>query len=73
MPCYWHGYVDLAGPSGLGPWPADVDRPWTCPGCGEQAVYHKASDRFFHADGSDTRECWRVILRGEFAGGGRDG
>jgi hypothetical protein len=36
-----------------------------CPGCGEEAIYHKPLDRTFHADGTDNDHCWVMILRGE--------
>jgi hypothetical protein len=36
-----------------------------CPACSAVAYYIRDVDRYFHADGSSNRPCWRAITRGE--------
>lgn len=38
-----------------------------CPSCGAPAVYAPPLDRYLHADGTDSRDCWRAALRGDTA------
>lgn len=46
------------------------DRPDTaiydrCPICGRDSILVRRFDRYFHEDGSNNRNCWRALLRGE--------
>jgi hypothetical protein len=36
-----------------------------CPSCGRKSVYSRGLDRYVHLDGSDSRDCWLRISRGE--------
>jgi hypothetical protein len=52
--------------------PLDNSRGWrlvgdvvACPVCERRSVYNRDQDRFFHCDGTDNRQCWCAISRGE--------
>ena len=36
-----------------------------CPACGTAAFYMRRADRYFHADGTESRTCWAAVARGE--------
>ena len=36
-----------------------------CPACGKESILVRRFDRYFHEDGSNNRDCWRALLRGE--------
>ena len=35
-----------------------------CPACLMDSIYFRGFDRYFHADGSDSRPCWARISQG---------
>jgi hypothetical protein len=45
------------------PLPGETDG--ACPVCGLEVVYSRSADRFFHTDGTENRECWAHISRGD--------
>jgi hypothetical protein len=38
-----------------------------CPACSLDAIYTRELDRYFHADGTDNRDCWCAMSRGDAA------
>jgi hypothetical protein len=36
-----------------------------CPACGEDAVYSRQADRYYHIDGRDNIHCWVRISQGQ--------
>jgi hypothetical protein len=45
---------------------ADIGTYVLCPVCGGQSVLLRDLDRYLHTDGSNNRDCWAAIHRGEF-------
>jgi hypothetical protein len=41
-----------------------LEREQACPVCGQSSIYSRRLDRYMHADGTDSRDCWVAISSG---------
>lgn len=45
-----------------------AEREDNCPACGKASIHAPSMDRHLHQDGTDNRNCWLRIVRGEGKG-----